>query len=126
MSLVKWYKLDENAKPLEYCLKPREHGGPFEDYTAWGPVEQELMTILQKAAQDTPLEEYERLKYGASATEQEIARGALLVTDARDHVFGFFRTIQELPQDLSSARDFMDLDESKNLDQKAHDLLEDI
>jgi hypothetical protein len=49
-----------------------------------------------------------RLKYVASATEQEIVQGALKpprdVPAARDHVFGFFRTIKNLDDLKRDAR----------------------
>jgi len=51
----------------------------------------------------------ERRRYEASATEQEIAAGALSVADAGAHVFCFLRRIEGLPDD-TSARDFTDQD----------------
>ncbi len=121
--LEEWYLRDDNAIPAEYYLKPRERGGLFEDSTAWSTLEHELLSILQKATQNIPLGEYDRLKYGASATEQEITRGALLVNDARDHVFAFFRTIRGLPGD-SSASEYVDLDPDGRLDEACHQRLE--
>jgi hypothetical protein len=130
--LEEWYQKDDNTVPSEYCLKPREPGGEYEDYDAWSKVEADLRSILLKGVKDMPLEERDRLKYEASATEQEIHRGALRVPDAREHVFCFFRTINtkndkplvdDLPPD-GSARDFVDqvkADGQYEADSDAHD-----
>ena len=114
--LREWYLRDDNAVPPEYCLKPRE--GEYEDFDRWEAVERDLRSILLKAVEGMPLEAYDRMKYEASATEQEIAQGALRVADAPEHVFCFFRTIKDLPQD-ASAKDFVDLDTSGNPDTEA-------
>jgi len=106
--LREWYRNDDNAVPPEYRLKPRKPGGEYEDYDAWSEVEAELRSILLNAVRDMPLEEHDRVKYEASATEQEIHRGALRVPGAREHVYCFFRTIRGLPQE-ESAKDFLDL-----------------
>jgi hypothetical protein len=37
-----------------------------------------------------------RVIYEASATEQEIVNGALAVPDATEHVFAFFRAIEQV------------------------------
>src|SRR5262249_4562779 len=74
-------------------------------------TEQRLRSILVGAiaqlgwSSDDP----RRIKYEASATEQEIVQGALNVADTPDHVFSFFRTIEGMPENLS-VRDFLDLD----------------
>jgi len=114
--LKEWYLRDDNAVPPQYCLKPRE--GEYEDFDRWETVERDLRSILLKAVEGMPLEAYDRMKYEASATEQEIAQGALRVPDAPEHVFCFFRTIKELPQD-ESAKDFVDLDASGDPDTEA-------
>ncbi len=114
--LREWYERDDNAVRPEYCLKPR--GEEYEDFDAWEVVEREIRSILLRAVQGMPLEAYDRMKYEASATEQEIAQGALRVADAPERVFCFFRTIKDLPQDLS-AKDFVDLDTSGNPDIEA-------
>lgn len=107
--LLEWYRLDLNARPKDdppgvWLLRPRterEHGtAMYEDQVVWNrEVESPLRRILIEATAglDLPLEV--RLKYDASATEQEIARGALGVEDAPEHVFCFFRTIGEMPED---------------------------
>lgn len=112
-----WYRLDENAVPAVYCLQPRK--GIYEKYENWTPVEQKLHSILLKAASKLNLSEEDFLKYYASATEQEIVRGALKVEDAKDHVFCFFRNIENLPDD----KNFVDLDSDGNIDEDAREKL---
>jgi hypothetical protein len=113
-----WYERDDNAVPPEYCLKRRE--GRYEDERAWGAVERELRAILLGAVERLgwPRGDPRREKYQASATEQEIARGALSVADADEHVFCFFRSIEGLPEDVSAAA-FRDLDEHGEPDEEA-------
>jgi NACHT domain- and WD repeat-containing protein len=85
-------------------------------------VERPLRTALQRAVHRMDLSPAARLKYEASATHQEIFHGALQVRDTINHAFGFFRTIQGLPQD-ASARDFVDLDEHDRPDRDAQERL---
>lgn len=118
--LSKWYKLDENAVPPVYCLQPSEvkvkanatekekETARDKERTQWEDTEQSLHEILRNAIENTSLTEEQKLKYISSATEQEIAVGALRVPDAEEHVFGFFREIEGLPQD-ESAEDYIDL-----------------
>jgi hypothetical protein len=76
------------------------------------------------------LSEGERAKYCSSATEQEIVQGALQVEDAEDHVFCFFRNINnqnidEIVIDAKSnpiAGDHIDLNNSLDLDKEAKTL----
>lgn len=108
--LQQWYRRDDNAVPPAYCLRPRTAElAAFADYAAWESVERTLRAILLRATADMPLSDPERLEYGASATEQEIAHGALRSDDAREHVFCFFRAIRGLPRD-GSAGAFLDPD----------------
>ncbi len=123
--LKDWYFRDDNAVPPDYCLKPREMGGEYEDFAIWEAVERDLRSILLAAVKGMPLEAHDRMKYEASATEQEIAQGALRVPDAREHVYCFFRTIKDLPRDLSG-RDFVDLDSEGNPDIDARRRLEEL
>jgi len=117
-----WYRRDDNAVPAVYCLQPRS--GEFEEYPVWEKwVERPLRSILLQATAGMELSAEDRLRYVASATEQEIARGALQVEDASDHVFCFFRRIEGLPQD-ASAKGFLDLTESGNPDSEARQHLE--
>lgn len=94
--LTRWYRCDENAVPPVFVLQPRL--GRHSDYATWErEVEHPLRRALSLAAKSTSLTRRARLKYGASATEQEIVRGALGQPDAKEHVFCFFRTIRGAP-----------------------------
>jgi hypothetical protein len=101
--LEEWYKLDTNAIPPEWRLKPREKGGDYEKYADWQPVEAELQRILSDAVGGLPLDILHKLVYQASATHQEILTGALEQEDAPEHVFCFFRDIPELPKTFSKS-----------------------
>ena len=143
--LETWYRLDENAASPAYCLQPRrleipetaskEARDEAQDAEAdeWTTIESRLRRILLDAVAALGLDEEARLKYEASATEQEIVRGALHVPDAPEHVFCFFRTLttsgaplaEKAPAD-GSARDFVDLldaDDHFVLDTEAHERL---
>jgi len=119
-----WYRRDDNAAAPVYVLKPRE--GEFRQGKAWEPVERELRDILAAASRDMDLSSEARRKYLTSATEQEIVQG-LSLPDAPEHVFCFFRTIENLPEEQSGA-DFIDLDARGRLveaDQRCLDRLRD-
>jgi len=96
-----WYRRDDNALPAEYVLSPRE--GRYEDGEAWGGVEAQLRAALLRAVEQVGLPQEARLKYEASATEQEIVKGALQVEDADEHVHCLFREIDDLPPNASAA-----------------------
>jgi len=125
--LNKWYKRDSNEVPPLYCLQPREvktkNGAKEEEQKKaceeetreWSEVELKLRRILISAVRTIPLSEDKRMKYIASATEQEIAAGAMKLPDAHEHVFCFFRKIKSLPED-ESPKDFVDLAESGKID----------
>jgi len=89
--LKAWYRRDDNAVPAVYCLQART--GDFTDYARWHQVERRLHAVLLQSTTEMTLEAGERVKYSASATEQEIVCGALGVQDAQEHVFCFFRQI---------------------------------
>jgi hypothetical protein len=89
--LKAWYRRDDNAVTAVYCLQPRT--GELREHANWQDVESRLHSILLQATQGMALTPDERLKYTASATEQEIVSGALRVADAPEHVFCFFRRI---------------------------------
>jgi len=92
--LEMWYRRDDNAVPPEYRLQPRERGSDYETYTGWRPVESRLHEILAGAIQGMRLTEERRRPYVASATEQEIAAGALRVSRPAGKVFCFLRKIE--------------------------------
>jgi len=121
--LTHWYRRDDNAVPPVYDLQPRT--GEFVGSPKWEPVERHLRSVLLGAIKGLPLENDKRLKYTASATEQEIVYGALKVEDAREHVFCFFRTIRHLPKD-KSGRDYIDLEEDGKPSLEAQQQLADL
>ena len=138
--LHEWYVLDENARPDDdppgcWLLRPRtkEELGTdvYEKHEKWvRDVEGPLRRILADAMAGLPSTAGSSLRYGASATEQEIHRGALGSKDAAEHVFCFLRTIDGLPVD-ASGRGFRDLvpedpndpDSAVVVDDEAEDLL---
>jgi hypothetical protein len=127
--LSNWYRRDENAVPPVYCLQPRKKDSELADFKTWErqverPLRRALIAAVDAIGLDQ-IDEDQRLKYGASATEQEISAGALSIDDAPDHVFCYFRTIRNLPLDLS-AKDFVDLDENDVFDSTAAGKLADL
>ena len=112
MFLRDWYRLDENAVPPEWRLKPRLKGGDYERDDNWQPVESRLHAILAKAAEKLKFSPERLLPYTASATEQEIAVGALHVNEAPEHVFCFFRSLDNLPKQFN-ASEFVNLVETR-------------
>jgi NACHT domain- and WD repeat-containing protein len=100
-----WYRRDDNANPPEYVLLGRT--GEFQHHDRWEREERELLAILQRAVNQSGLHPDAALKYGASATEQEIHAGALKTGASTDHVFVFVRRIEGLPLDEVSA-DYVD------------------
>jgi hypothetical protein len=110
-----WYRRDDNAKCSDakcsvYRLRERTVAVPEgasaeqtkaahdKEEASWQKDEARMRDTLRKAidALGWAEDDERRIKYEASATEQEILRGALDVSDAHEHVFGFFRTIANL------------------------------
>jgi len=132
-----WYQRDDNAVPAVYGLKPRrvecregvteeERSKARDDEAAaWRATEAGLFRILAAASAKTPLSDDRQLKYGASATEQEIAAGALKIEDAEKHVFCFFRKIEGLPGD-KRAGVFADLNDDGSVDLGSRSRLNDL
>jgi WD40 repeat protein len=121
--LEKWYWRDDNAVPPVYDLQPRT--GEYVEWDNWEALERRIRSILLRAIADMELSQEARSKYIASATEQEIMRGALTVKDASEHVFCFFRQLSNLPKD-QRAQDFIDVDENGKADKEAKVLLADL
>jgi hypothetical protein len=87
-----WYRLDNNAVPPEYRLRPRALDAPAgasgserqaaieREGKAWNSVSSQMLAALRSAIDrlgwDT--QDQRRIKYEASATEQEILEGALM------------------------------------------------
>jgi hypothetical protein len=117
-----WYKRDENAIPPEYVLQPKPRLEADEtkrteeikvlEYNLWKPVETQLLEILRKAVKNLNFSPEQNIKYIASATHQEIIRGALNPDNKdkrpQEHVFAFSRQIEGLPEN-KLAKDFRDL-----------------
>lgn len=107
--LSTWYKRDDNAVPPEYILQPRlGELARFKDRDLWDRTESRLRQILLNGIERISLNGKARLKYTASATAQEIYSGALGVENAKEHVFCFFRQIEDLPIS-ENTRDFQNL-----------------
>jgi hypothetical protein len=99
----------------------------FTDQQIWeDQVEHPLRSLLVEATSGMELAPAARLKYLASATEQEIGHGALGVSTAQEQVFYCLREITNRDQLVASAheheqaRAFIDLDQQGRLDQQAH------
>jgi hypothetical protein len=107
-----WYRLDTNAIPAEYVLRKRT-GTPFEAEQAWIEEENRIREILQKAVKQTEFKDDEKknIKYFASATHQEILKGALSPPEGKEnpeeHVLAFVREIEGMPLD-ETAKDFFE------------------
>jgi WD40 repeat protein len=125
--LERWYRLDMNAVPPVYVLQSRS--GPFKDFTIWEKtVEQPLRKILRQAVKKLDLPDEALIKYQTSATHQEIVWGAMKVEDARQHVFGFFRSITKIGELTShhsdmAAKGFIDSDSQGQFDGNAYNKL---
>ena len=122
--ISKWYRLDENAVPAEYLLQPRQED--LKEYQSWEKIERQIRSALRIAVDKLSFTSEQKIKYYASATHQEIIRGALNVPEGIDspekHVFAFSRTITGLPRD-ESAMGFIDLVDGR-LDQNSKDRLD--
>jgi NACHT domain- and WD repeat-containing protein len=124
-----WYRRDDNAVLPVYCLQPREvklgaeqtdeekKAARQAEAEQWSEIERSLRRILLAAIDKAALKNEEQLKYLASATEQEIAAGAMRVENAHEHAFCFFRQFKQLPQD-ERARDFVDFEAAENPGEK--------
>jgi len=134
--IAHWYRYDENAVPPANCLRERvvdvaedateekKKAAQEKEFEEWRIIEKKLRSIHLSAIDQLGWQktDLKRVKYEASATEQEINQGALKPSDAQKHVFCFFRTIDGLPEDIS-AKDFLDIDNNGNLDKTAQSQL---
>ncbi|MDD2856778.1 MAG: DUF4062 domain-containing protein, partial [Desulfuromonadaceae bacterium] len=121
--IVSWYRIDTNAVPPVWCLKPRTD--KFEGLDAWVPVENRITTILHDVAEKLKLSPE---RYNYSATHMEIVDGLLKLEGLQDHVFSFNREISVLPNPAPKgiARRFTDhLDEGIR-DPEAQNLLQEL
>ena len=137
--LSQWYRLDENVAPSIYLLQSRRQnlgdGKKYTDHHAWNVIQDILWTIINHAM---PVDQMAGrfgdktvggemppaiVRFHASATEQEIWRGALSVTDAKEHVLACFREIENLKHfsnNLDRIKDFVDVSSSGGIDQLLH------
>ncbi len=104
-----WYRLDLNAVPAEYVLRPREvnvdadaseqdkQTARLHEAEAWNDAENYLSnTFISAIARlGWPEDDKRRIKYEASATHQEILKGLGQSEEDCRHVFAFFRTLAE-------------------------------
>jgi NACHT domain- and WD repeat-containing protein len=151
-----WYRRDDNAVPVAYRLRERKVAVPEgasdeqkqaaqeKEEASWRKVETRIRDALRKAIDTLSWAEKDkrRIKYETSATEQEVLDGALSVSDAHEHVFGFFRTIENLNDlvadipaeshtretdpDLAPPERFLDLTPDRVPDEKARERLNDL
>lgn len=76
-----WYELDENQIPASYTLQERKNsdnshdGQDYTDRKNWKPINEKLLEILQIAVKNSNLNNEQKKKYFASATEAEIIEG---------------------------------------------------
>jgi hypothetical protein len=119
--LQHWYRCDENAVPSAYYLQPRS--GDHENYEIWErQVERPLHKALSEAVSTLSLTPSEQLKYEASLTEQEIEESIMHLADSHEHVFAFFRTIRNLPQNIQ-ASDYINLHANGTVNEAAAERL---
>ena len=85
----RWYQIDRNAIPAEYCLQRRT--GEFVLKSAWTPIEDTLRRAFSEAGRRAGLSEAELVKYKTSATEQEVLLGLGETEADRPNAFAFFR-----------------------------------
>ena len=122
-TLSYWYRKDDNAVPPVYWLQARKD--EYKEDQNWELIEKQIWLVLQNAALQTNLSSDELIKYQASATEQEIIAGVFQMPDAHEHVFGFFRHIQNLPSH-KRAQNFFDCDETGQPDREAAERLQNL
>lgn len=118
--MKEWYRLDKNAVPNVYCLQPRK--GPFVNPNKWEKEERKIHSILFNAVNKMQLPPGRVVRYTASATEQEILKGALDEDVFKENVFGFFRSFESFNFGGNSKafKDFFDIDEHSNFDKVAY------
>ena len=93
--------IDRNAVPNVYCLRARTADIEAE----WNAIEREVLLLFEAICKELKWPFAKRVKYGGSATEQEVAYGVLrqdVLESARQHVHAFFINTPHLLQ--ASAR----------------------
>lgn len=124
--ITRWYWRDDNAIPSEYVLQPRQE--ELKDYQSWEKIERQIRNALRIAVDKLSFTSEQRIIYFASATHQEIIRGALKTPEGIEspekHVFAFSRTISGLPRD-KSAKGLIDLVDGQT-DKTSYDRLNEL
>lgn len=113
-----WYRLDDNAVPSQYALRPRDPDGPYAEYVGWQPIEAALQRAMYAGARAVGLTGDDLLAFFGSATHQEIAEGALRVESPEDRVVCVFRDIDVWPG-ADGIANFIDADQGPITDLKA-------
>jgi hypothetical protein len=98
---------------LSHCgTRDEEEAAREAEAAAWGRIEARLQRALERSAVKSSFSPKERFKYETSATEQEIAVGALQVDDPEEKVFCFFRSLSGLPAGFRP-REFLEFVEGR-------------
>lgn len=105
-TINKWYKEDRNAVPSVFDLQPR--AGKYIDRLTWTKEEEIIHSILNSAIDELDIKDKNGINYIASATEQEIIKGALTDSLSKEHTFCFIRYIQDYSLDEKKAKGFVD------------------
>ena len=103
-SLEEHYRLDENADPSMYILKPRDQQQSADD---WWNVSQELLRQFRSVTDDLSRTEAE--KYVISVTEQEVKNGVFLNQDNEFQSLIVTRDLERIGEDRHRDRHMMDL-----------------
>jgi hypothetical protein len=118
--LDKWYRLDENNVPAHHYLAAVPAERPD-----WARIEHELRSSIEQGAVKCDLSEECRVRYTASATEQEVYAGILRWASPCGAAC-FFREIENAKAALDATRalrepwaSFWDLEEGLSVNKDA-------
>src|SRR5581483_1808453 len=112
--LGEWYTRDDNAVPPSRVLRHRMLDVPpsaspgrlvrarRSEAQSWRATEARLRHVLLRGAERAGLDRDRLLRYGGSASHQEIAAGVFEPKGAGRHVFAFLRTIRTLSSRASA------------------------
>ncbi|HEU0200701.1 MAG TPA: DUF4062 domain-containing protein [Burkholderiaceae bacterium] len=99
--LKRWYRRDDNAIVPVYLLRQQP-----DDPSAWVAIARDLSEVLRIASES--FSEAQRLRYVASATEQEIDRGVFSVADPQGRTFAYLRRFESAPARARERREYLD------------------
>ena len=97
----RWYMLDNNVLPDGVYVLGGRRGQFCEQAVYAQTVELPLRNLFRRYAQ-TLQDETHRIPFERSATEQEIQQGAMVVSDASEHVLAYFRQMHDIPVEEQS------------------------